>query len=80
MDSMTMLFGIMVLIMWLVVGVLAERSMNDLTGGSELPNMVLPLRIVVILLSPILFLVFERHLFYRRRKGADVIGMVDYKD
>jgi hypothetical protein len=52
--------------MWLTVGILAERSMNDLTG-SDLPDLAVPLRIMVILLAPFLFLVFERHLFYKRK-------------
>ncbi|MBV0933594.1 hypothetical protein [Marinobacterium weihaiense] len=69
---MMILVGVMVLIMWLVVGILAERSMNDLTGGSELPYMVLPLRIVVILLAPILFLVFERHIFFKKKLNGCV--------
>ncbi len=77
---MMILIGVMVLIMWLVVGVLAERSMNDLTGGSELPYMVLPLRIVVIVLAPIMFLVFERHLFYRSRNSLTVLDEVDGKN
>ncbi|NVK41159.1 MAG: hypothetical protein HWE39_07930 [Oceanospirillaceae bacterium] len=70
---MTILFGILIFVIWLNVGIIAERSMSDLTGGSELPYINLPLRIAVILLSPILFLVFERHLFYSSSDGLSEI-------
>jgi len=55
------------LIIWLNVGIIAERSLTDLNGGSELPYLSRPWRIVVILLAPIMFLICERHLFFSSR-------------
>lgn len=61
---MKIILAVFFLIIWLNVGILAERSMSGSNGGSELPYLTLPWRILVILLAPIMFLVHERQLFF----------------
>lgn len=56
-------------VIWLNIGISAARSMDELDGATPLEEMVLPLRLIVILLSPLAMLIFERHLFYSKTES-----------
>ena len=66
---MTVVFAIVLSIIWLNVGIFAARAMDQLDGSTPLAPMVLPLRLMVILLAPIGLLIFERHLFYAKAES-----------
>ena len=69
---MTLALAFVFAVIWLNVGIMAARAMNELDGATPLESMVLPLRLVVILLAPIGFLIFERHIFYSRPEALDI--------
>jgi len=54
-----------VIIVWLNLAILADKSINELYD-MPLETLVLPLRLITLLLSPILLIVYERHLFYSK--------------
>jgi hypothetical protein len=62
-----MIVMLIFIILWLNCGLLAAKSMNDVYDAVPLEEMVLPLRLFVILIAPVLLLIFERHLFYSSR-------------
>ena len=69
---MTYILITLAVIAWINIGYLAYNSTLDI-GGSPLETMVLPLRLVVIILSPIGLLIFERHaLFYPKSEDETV--------
>lgn len=68
---MTIFLTIMFAIMWINLGVFAARAMNELDGVTPLDTLIIPLRLAVILLAPIMFLVYERHLFYSKAVPMD---------
>lgn len=53
-------------VIWLNIGILSAKSMDELDGAAPLEEMILPLRLIVILLAPLAMLAFERHLFYSK--------------
>jgi hypothetical protein len=68
---MFIFLSLVTLIIWLTVGLLTSRNMDDAFGGAfELETLALPLRITSIILAPITFLIFERHIFYRKAEAG----------
>ncbi|RLA53804.1 MAG: hypothetical protein DRR42_03490 [Gammaproteobacteria bacterium] len=62
---MTYIIIFAVIIVWLNLAILADKSINELYD-MPLETLVLPLRLITLLLSPILLIVYERHLFYSK--------------
>lgn len=51
------------IIIWLCVSILAIRSMNEADGDSvEWSRLPLYWKIILLAISPLLFLIFERHI------------------
>lgn len=62
---MTYIIIFAVIIVWLNLSILADKSINELCD-IPLEKFVLPLRLITLILSPILLIVYERHLFYSK--------------
>lgn len=62
---MTYFLIFITIIIWINVGILGYKSTIDM-GGDSLESLALPLRLMIILLSPVGLLIFERHLFYAK--------------
>jgi hypothetical protein len=66
---MIIFLSIVGIIIWLNIGILASRNMDDFVGGAAgLETLPLSFRILSILIAPITLLIFERHVFYRKAK------------
>ncbi|WGL16271.1 hypothetical protein PVT68_16070 [Microbulbifer bruguierae] len=58
-------------ILWLTVGILAIRNTEDFDGITCLDETPLIWRLIIILFGPVIFLIYERHLFYAKAEPAD---------
>lgn len=66
-----MITTVVLAILWLSVGILAIRNTEDFDGLTRLEETPLIWRWVIILLGPVFFLVYERHLFYTKAESAE---------
>lgn len=65
MELSTVIFTIIVTIIWLNVCVYCVRTMNSIDNdAAEWDSLPLVVKIIVLLISPIAMLIFERHILY----------------
>jgi len=58
-------------ILWLNVGILAIRNTEEFDGITCLEETPLIWRWLIIVLGPVFFLIYDRHLFYAKARPED---------
>jgi len=64
---MTALLFIMFAVIWVNVGLIAARAENALDGLIPLDTVSVPVRLIMILIAPVTYLIFDRHIFYKKK-------------